>query len=79
MTHTEIIYKISFGLIDRGVANSIHRAIHIPVAIFLLTHVLINVRLGLFPRARRVWLTNSILVALGTGLLVLAVYMEYFV
>jgi hypothetical protein len=27
ITRTEIIYKASFGLIDRGAADSIHRAI----------------------------------------------------
>jgi len=78
MTHTEIIYKASFGLIDRGVANSVHRAINIPVAIFLLTHVLINIKLGLLPRFEKTWLTNGILVVVGIGLLILTIYMEYF-
>ena len=79
ITQTEIIYKASFGLIDRGVANSIHRAIHIPIAVFLLTHVLINVKLLLSPSSQqKAWLTNGILAAVGTGLLILVIYMEYF-
>ena len=78
ITHTEIIYKTSFGLIDRGVANSIHRAIQITAAIFLLTHVLINIKLGLLPRFKKTWLTNGILVVVGIGLLILTIYMEYF-
>jgi len=79
ITQTEIIYKASFGLIDRGVANSIHRAIHIPIAVFLLTHVLINIKLLLSPSSQqKAWLTNGILAAVGTGLLILVIYMEYF-
>ena len=79
ITQTEIIYKTSLGLIDRGVANSIHRAVHIPIAVFFLAHVLINVKFSLSPRSqKKAWLTNSILIAVGAGLLILAVYMEYF-
>jgi hypothetical protein len=47
ITHTEIIYKASLGLIDRGEADSIHRAIQVPAAVFFITHVLLNVRLNL--------------------------------
>ena len=78
MTQTEIIYKTSWGLIDRGVANAIHRAIHIPVAIFLMTHVLITVRLRILPGPQKVRLINGLLIALGICVLILAVYMEYF-
>jgi uncharacterized membrane protein len=40
ITRTEIIYKASLGLIDRGEADSIHRMIQVPAAVFFTTHVL---------------------------------------
>ena len=79
ITHTEIIYRASFGLIDRGVANSIHRASHIPVAVLFLTHVLTLVRLRLPQRClERTWIANSLIIAIGIGLFSLAIYIEYF-
>ena len=48
ITHTEIIYKLTFGLIDRRLADYIHRFMNIPVAIFFLCHLLINIRLMIF-------------------------------
>ena len=78
ITRTEIVYKASFGLIDRGVADSVHRGVNAPLAIFLLTHVLINIRLGLSERGLcKGWLANAILAAVGAGLLSLVLYMEY--
>ena len=79
ITHTEIIYQASFGLIDRGLANSIHRASHIPAAVLFLTHVLTLVRLRLPRRClERVWLANSLIIAIGIGVFSLAIYIEYF-
>ncbi|MFC2002482.1 hypothetical protein ACFLV4_00830 [Chloroflexota bacterium] len=79
ITHTEIIYKASFGLIDRRVANSIHRLTHVPFAVLLLTHVLIRVKLSLSPRyLSKVRLVNVILVGLGVALLALVFFIEYF-
>ena len=79
ITRTEIIYKASFGLIDRGAADSIHRVIQVPLAVVFVTHVLANVRLKLPSRClKKVWLFNSILVAIGACLLAGVVYMEYF-
>ena len=79
ITRTEIIYRASFGLIDRGVANSIHRASHIPVAVLFLTHVLTMVRLKLPQRyLERAWLANTFIIAIGIGLFSLAIYIEFF-
>jgi cytochrome b subunit of formate dehydrogenase len=79
ITRTEIIYKASFGLIDRGAADSIHRAIQVPMAVIFITHVFTNVRLRLPSRClKKVWLFNSILVTIGVCLLAGVVYMEYF-
>jgi len=79
ITRTEIIYKASLGLIDRGEADSIHRAIQVPAAVFLTTHVLLNVRLNLPSRcARKAWLFNGLLVAIGVCVVGGVVFMEYF-
>jgi len=79
ITRTEIIYKASFGLIDRGAADSIHRVIQVPLAVIFVTHVLTNVRLKLPSRClEKAWLFNSILVTIGVCLLAGVVYMEYF-
>jgi cytochrome b subunit of formate dehydrogenase len=79
ITRTEIIYKASFGLIDRGAADSIHRAIQVPMAVFFITHVLTNIRLRLPSRClNKAWLFNSILVTIGVCLLGGVVYMEYY-
>jgi hypothetical protein len=79
ITHTEIIYKASRGLIDRGEADSIHRAIQVPAVVFFTIHVLLNVRLNLPSRCvRKAWLYNSLLVAIGVSVVGGVVYMEYF-
>lgn len=78
ITHTEIIYKGTFGLIDRRLANSIHRATNLPLAFFFLTHVLINARLIFCGKKRRInWLIDTVLVALGLVSMWLVVYVEY--
>jgi len=79
ITRTEIIYKASFHLIDRGLANSIHRTVQVPTALFFVLHLLTNVRLNLPSRwLQKAWLFNSMLIALGVALLVGVVYMEYY-
>ena len=79
ITRTEIIYKASLGLIDRGEADSIHRAIQVPAVMFFTMHVLVNVRLNLPSRCvRKAWLFNSLLVAIGVCVVGGVVYMEYF-
>jgi hypothetical protein len=77
MTRTETIYKASFHLIDRGLANRIHHDVQLPMAAILITHVLTNLRLNLPSRyEKKSWLFNSILIILGVCLLVGVVYME---
>lgn len=77
ITKTEIIYKASFGLIDRKIANSIHRATNIPLTVLFLSHVLLNIRLAIRrTNQRRLWLINSTLIIIGLLLLAVVIYME---
>ena len=79
ITQTGIIYRLTFGLIDRGVADAIHRAANVPMALFFFSHVFINIKL-MISRRRPPWglPTSIILGVIGTGLLGIVVYMEYF-
>lgn len=79
ITQTGIIYNITFGLVDRRVANSIHDATVLPLVFFFLVHVLVNIRLGIIKRFRsRTWIIDSILFVIGGAVLAAAVYMQYF-
>jgi cytochrome b subunit of formate dehydrogenase len=79
ITQTGIIYRLTFGLIDRGLADAIHRAANVPLAVFFLSHVLINIKLTISRRSpSKGWLTNSILGVIGASLLAIMIYMEYF-
>ncbi|MDD5702099.1 MAG: hypothetical protein PHU23_08615 [Dehalococcoidales bacterium] len=79
ITQTEIIYNSTFGLIDRRLANTIHRSANAPLAFFFLAHVLINIKIALSRRRHPVpWVVNSILAIIGAGLMAGVVYMEYF-
>jgi cytochrome b subunit of formate dehydrogenase len=79
ITQTGVIYKFSFGLIDRRLANAVHRLANIPLAVFFLSHVLINLKIALTRNhPTRAWLINSILIIAGLGLLAIAVYMDQF-
>lgn len=79
ITRTEIIYRASLGIIDRGLANTIHRDIGIPMSAVLLTHILANIKLNLLPKS---WRTrravNPMLIGVGIGLLALAIYMQQY-
>ncbi|OGN96077.1 MAG: hypothetical protein A2Y89_04605 [Chloroflexi bacterium RBG_13_51_18] len=79
ITHAGIIYNITFGLVDKGTANTIHNATVLPLAFFFLLHVLINIKFFFSGRRPVVaWVTNGILITIGGLLLVLVIYMEYF-
>jgi cytochrome b subunit of formate dehydrogenase len=79
ITQTGIINKMTFGLIDRRLANAIHRAAVLPLAFFFLLHVLINIRLTITgKRPRTVRLLSWILAAIGACVLGLVAYLEYF-
>jgi len=79
ITQTGIIYRLTFGLIDRRLADAIHRAANLPLAFFFLSHVFINIKLKISQRSpSKGWLTNSVLGVIGAGLLAIMIYMEYF-
>ena len=79
ITQTGIIYRLTFGLINRGLADAIHRAVNVPLAIFFLSHVFINIKLKISKKSpSKGWLTNSVLGVIGAGLLALMIYMEFF-
>jgi intracellular septation protein A len=79
ITQTGIIYRLTFGLINRGLADAIHRAANVPLALFFLSHVFINIKLRISQRSpSKGWLTNSVLGVMGAGLLAIMIYMEYF-
>jgi len=79
ITQTGAIYNATFGLIDRRLADAIHRGTNFPLAFFFLAHVLLNIRLMI--KSRRLYaarLADFVLIAIGLGALGLVVYMEYF-
>ena len=79
IAQTGVIYQITFGLIDRRLADSLHRATNIPLAFFFLLHVLINIRLNIKSKRPYIaWLANGVLIAIGVCIMWLVVYMEYF-
>jgi len=79
ITQTSVIYNITFGLIDRRLADAIHRASILPLAFFFLTHVFINIsRSPVFKRAVTRKIVNGALIAAGVMVLGLVIYMEYF-
>jgi hypothetical protein len=79
ITQTGVIYNLTFGLIDRRLANAIHRLTNLPLAFFFLVHVLINVKISLtrnYPS--RAWLINGSLIVLGLAALAATVYLDHF-
>ena len=79
ITQTGVIYRLSFGLIDRRLADTIHRQTNLPLAVFFLLHVMVNVKISLTRRhPSGPWLINSLLILVGLGLLAAAVYMDHF-
>ena len=79
ITQTGIIYKITLGLVDRRVANAIHRAVNTPVALFFLLHVMLNFRLKLTnSHPVKTWFIDGSLIIIGVCLMGIVIYMEYF-
>jgi len=77
ITRTEIIYKLTFGLVDRGLANSIHRLTNIPLAVFFLGHLFINIRLMIFRKIpHRIRIFDGILIFTGSLIIFIFLYME---
>jgi len=78
ITQTELIYNATFGLVDRRLANAIHRAVNAPLSVFLVAHVLINIKLNLHPKtAGKRLLIDIILMGVAVLLLAGIAYMEY--
>jgi thiosulfate reductase cytochrome b subunit len=79
ITQTGVIYSLTFGLVDRRLADAIHRAANIPVAFFFLSHVLINIKVAISEKYLAGGRMVSVfLIAVGVVLLAIVVYMEYF-
>jgi cytochrome b subunit of formate dehydrogenase len=79
ITQTGIIYSLTGGLVDRRLADAIHRATNGPLAFFFLLHVLINIKLMVSQNnPSRAWLTSIILIVVGVSLMTITIYMEYF-
>jgi len=79
ITQTGIIHSLTGGLVDRKLADAIHRATNAPLTFFFLAHVLINIRLMVSPKhPASSWLTDIILIVIGAGLMAITIYMEYF-
>jgi thiosulfate reductase cytochrome b subunit len=81
ITQTGVIHSLSLGLIDRKLADYIHRASNIPLAFFFLSHVMINLKLSFSRKARStlaVWLVYSLMLVIGVAVMAIVVYLEYF-
>jgi len=79
ITQTGIVYRITFGLVDRRLANAIHRASVLPLALFFLLHVLINTGMMISRKRPRLGrLLSWVLAAVGACAMGLVIYMQYF-
>jgi succinate dehydrogenase/fumarate reductase cytochrome b subunit len=79
ITQTGIIYRLTGGLVDRRLADAVHRATIVPLTFLFLLHVMLNIRLKVSSKNTfKVWLTNAVLIIIGAGLMAITVYMEYF-
>jgi cytochrome b subunit of formate dehydrogenase len=79
ITQTGIIYRLTGGLVDRRLADAVHRATIAPLTFLFLLHVMLNIRLKVSSNNTfKVWLTNAVLIIIGAGLMAITVYMEYF-
>jgi cytochrome b subunit of formate dehydrogenase len=79
ITQTGVIHSLTGGLVDRRLADAIHRGANVPLAFFFLSHVLINIKLAVSRNnPSRAWLTNAILILIGACFMAVTIYMEYF-
>jgi hypothetical protein len=79
ITQTGVIHSLTGGLVDRKLADAIHRATNVPLTFFFLSHVFINIKLMVSDKHPvTVWLTNIILILIGLGLMAITIYLEYF-
>jgi hypothetical protein len=79
ITRSGVIYNLSLGLIDRRLANAVHNNASLPLAVFFLLHVGVNLKIALtrsHPGRER--FINGTLAVLGLALLAAVVYMDRF-
>jgi hypothetical protein len=77
ITQTGVIYRLTGGLVDRRLADTIHRDTVAPLTFVFLAHVLFNIRYRISPESTfKVWLTNIILIVVGVGLMAITIYMH---
>jgi hypothetical protein len=79
ITQTGVIYRLSGGLIDRRIADQIHRVSNVPLAFFFISHVFINIQLMLTRHGSslRKWLSGILLLIIGIALMSSMIYLEY--
>jgi hypothetical protein len=79
ITQTGVIHRITFGLVDRRLADAIHRDTNGPLAFFFLAHVLINIKINISQKLPAWnWLTNSVAALVGMASMAAVIYLEYF-
>ncbi len=79
ISQTGVVHRVTFGLIDRKLADSIHRATNTPITFFFLVHVLVNIKLAISARhPSRSWLTNTVLIVAGIAIFAMALYLDVF-
>ncbi len=78
ITQTGIIHQFTLGIINRGLADTIHRDIMVPLAVFFLAHVFINAILAISPRHPWNWVIISFIGIIGAGVMAVVVYLQYF-
>jgi hypothetical protein len=79
ITQSGVVHRITFGLVNRGLADSIHRATIVPTALFLLLQVLAYARLSLtMKHPSRVWPVSVAMVLIGGCILAVVVHMQCF-
>jgi hypothetical protein len=79
ITQTGVIYNATFRLVDRRLADEIHRAVNTPLAVFFLAHIFSNLKLYfLQKKVGMVLLTNIILISVGILAAAGVAYMEYY-
>ncbi|HEX7475468.1 MAG TPA: hypothetical protein VF318_05825 [Dehalococcoidales bacterium] len=79
ITQTGVIHRITFGLVDRRLADAIHRDTNGPLAFLFLAHVLINIKINIYQKFPAWnWLTNSVAALVGAASMAAVIYLEYF-
>jgi thiosulfate reductase cytochrome b subunit len=78
ITQTGIIYRFSFGLVDRRLADQIHREAIVSLVVFFTAHILINLNAGSFRRHLPNPIINILLGIVALGFIAIAAYLQFF-